>query len=218
MIVCHFMSFFVPARYSNSLPGSISQPLKVGGSLAALGTALSRHIKRKGMPSFRAFGRGRSVKRRRFNRAASRMRGGIKRRNAPSGRGVTFEHDRQFIYRKKRMPRRRKRRWLTFTRKVKAASEGSLGSRTVLFNVSKVFSNSTSQVQGRVNVCLYGWDSTNTGSPWHNDLRYISKLENTNVTNDQSMSDDASFLFQSGVLDITLRNTSTIHLDGPPRS
>jgi hypothetical protein len=144
----------------------------------------------------------------RFSRA--RMRLAQRRKNAiTSGRGVTFEHDRQFMYRYKRMPRRKRRRWLKFKGKVDAVSEKKLGSRTVLFNKSATIENNIAQQQGVENICLYGWDSTTLVSTWHNDLRYISRLENVNTDFDQTVTQDVPILFQSAIVDITMRNVSS---------
>lgn len=136
---------------------------------------------------------------------------GRKRRGITSGRGLTFEHDRQFIYRKKRMPRRKRRRWLRFGRKVRAVSDNSLGTRTVVFNAQKFQSTATAGDQLVWNACLYGWDSTDTQQVWHNDLRYIANLENTGnptAADGTHVGVDTKILFKSAVLDLTLRNVS----------
>lgn len=196
------MSFFVPGSWNSALPGSVSQPSIVGAGISALGTAMASRFSR-----YKSL---RGGKRRRLNPIRRGRRTKARNRAITSGRGLTFQHDRQFIYRRKRMPRGKRRRWTRFKSKVNAVSDKSLGSRTILFNKSHAYSNATSQNQGLVNLCLYGWDSSAANSTWHNDLRYISKLENTNTTNDLSMQQEVPFMFQSAILDITMRNVSFV--------
>lgn len=156
-------------------------------------------------PLLKRYSRGRAAVLRRRNRRG---------RMPTSGRGVTFEHDRQGIYRKKKMPYGKKKRWMSFKRKVYAASEKSLGSRTVLFNATFQHAQSTAQKQGVESFCLYGW-SSNIGPPnrgFNNDLSYIANLENEaanlGALQGNLMSKDAKFMFQSAILDLTIRNTS----------
>lgn len=139
---------------------------------------------------------------------------GFRRRKKPltSGRGVTFEHDRQHIYKKKRMPRRMKRRWRKFRGRVHAVAEKELGSRTVIFNRSYQQTAGATN-QGRIGVSLYGWDTNDTNKTWYGDLTYMARLENIDgneveATNGDLVSQDSNIMFQSGVLDLTMRNTS----------
>lgn len=179
-----------------------TQKAQAGLGLTALGTLASmpfRGNKRK----FRGYKKWMGHKRRKYMTRKSKR--------GTSGRGVTFEHDRQFIYRKKRMPRRRKRRWLSFKKKIQAADDSNLGTRSVLFNKRQAFSNQTDGNQLAKNICLYGWDSNATQATWHNDLAYIAKLENQGnptAADGVSTGKDTKILFKSGVLDVTVRNTS----------
>lgn len=158
---------------------------------------------------------GNSFKRRKIShggrgsaRRGLRMAKGFANKRGTSGRGLTFQHDRQFIYKKKRMPRRMRRRWRGFVRKVHAVDERSLGTRTVLFNVSTTFDNTTAFDQIVGTIALYGNNSTDS---WLNDLRNISGLENlgdqTQLAGD-TVYKSSKYMFQSGVLDITMRNTT----------
>lgn len=132
------------------------------------------------------------------------------RRKSTSGQGVTLQHDARMIYRKKSMPRRRRMRWKRFRNKVNAVAEKDLGSRTVVFNRSLGFNNETSGNQTVGSLTLYGQTSTESH---HNDLNNISGMENSadptaaaGVTVDPS----TKILFQSAVLDITIKNSSGI--------
>lgn len=174
------------------------------------------------MPAFRKrYAYGENYKRRKLNpywsRAMARMKTyvprsippGGRKKNAPSGRGVTSEHPRQFIYAKRRMPRRRARRWTRFTRKVRAVEEAGLGSRTAVFNNAVTLTTTTANKQVIGGVALYPMKST---SAWLNDLNNISGLENVaaNPTTalGQTVEGSTKMFFKSGVLDITIRNTS----------
>lgn len=131
-----------------------------------------------------------------------------------TGRGVTSEHDRQFIYRKKRMSRGRKRRWRGFKRKVNAVAEKNLGSRTVVFNRSIAPTNNNTARHNIFNVALYSNQSTDS---WMNDLNNISQLENAadpTAVGGVTVDDTTKFIFQSGVLDLTMRNTSFLSVGG----
>lgn len=126
------------------------------------------------------------------------------------GRGVTSEHDRQFIYRKKSMPFYKKVRWRRFKRKVNAVAEKELGSRTIVFNKKAlIFSNATISKQIAQGIALYPYKST---LDYLNDLQNISVSENLNADPTAAagitVQESTKFIFQSGVLDLTLRNTS----------
>jgi len=142
--------------------------------------------------------------------ARSRTNTTAGRRNTTSGIGVSVQHDVRRIYRKKTMPRKKKRIWKKFVKKVHAVAEKDMGSRTILFNAQVTNNNNVAGSQGCLTLALYSMQSTNA---WLSDLNGISALENVGnptaaagVTLDQS----TKFLFQSGVLDLTIRNTSFV--------
>jgi hypothetical protein len=124
------------------------------------------------------------------------------------GLGVTTEHDRQLLYRKKSMPRGKKKKWQAFKRKVKAVAEKELGSRTVLFNKSVSGTNNISTKHGIAFVQLYGAKSTQSQN---NDLDQIYQNENIldpTALRGETIDPTTKFIFQSAVLDITVRNVS----------
>lgn len=134
-----------------------------------------------------------------------------RRKRGTSGRGVTFEHDRQRIYRKKRMPKGKRRRWVKFVRKVNAVDERDLGTRTVVNNRSVQVSLTSANTQMVSDFGLYGQSSANS---WMNDLAQIVDLENTADPTSAAginVGDGTKFMFQSGVLDLTARNTTTFN-------
>lgn len=116
------------------------------------------------------------------------------------------------IYRRKRMPRRRRKRWVAFTKKVHAVSEKELGARTVLFNSDLYCNENRAGKQLCLTTALYGI-STNliSNKDWMQDVRKVVELENTldqTVGLGDTIYPSTKFLFQSGVYDITIRNVS----------
>lgn len=142
-------------------------------------------------------------------RNGARMRRTNRRGPSYSGQGITNQHDVTRIYRKRYMPRYKKRRWRKFVRRVHAVAEKDLGSRTYVINSLLQVTSNTLGAQGCATVCLYPNTSTDG---WLNDLNNISLAENleadpttaAGITVERS----TKFLFQSGVLDMTVRNSS----------
>lgn len=141
-------------------------------------------------------GRTQTLYTRKYTRSAAGLLGGT---NA----------DLRRVYRKGRMPLRKKRNWRRFIKRVHAVSEKELGSRTVLFN-DAISQTNTLNSQSSLTLCLYPGKSAAYG--WLNDLGAIASLENVgNPTAAAGVSTYGStkYLFQTGVLDLTLRNDST---------
>lgn len=137
-----------------------------------------------------------------------RSRNMTSRRMPTTGRGVTVQHDRVGIYRKKSMPRRRRKVWKRFTRKVHAIAEKELGSRTYLLNQLLTFNQTSSGKQVIGAVALYPQESTDL---YMNDLNNLSALENQgNPTAAAGITVDPTtkIIFKSAVMDLTIRNTS----------
>lgn len=128
-----------------------------------------------------------------------------------SGIGVTAQHDARLIYRKRPMRGRKKRNWKKFTNKVHAVSEKDLGSQTAIFNVNLTAPNTTSGQQVRTSFALYGMASATT--TWFNDLDQIGASLTTAVDTPGtglSVSPSTKIIFKSAVLDLTIRNGSTV--------
>lgn len=128
-----------------------------------------------------------------------------------TGQGVSLQHDRRLIYMKKRMPRYKRKVWKRFVNKVHAVAEKDFGSRTVVFNTSYAVSNQTPGNHAVGSFYLYGQKSNTS---WANDLNAISALENFEANPSTAagitVEKSTKLLFQSGVLDLTIRNSSTI--------
>lgn len=133
-----------------------------------------------------------------------------RRRPVRSGQGITTEYDRKLIYKRKSMPRRARRRWSRFNKKVNFVAERSLGTNTIVFNKTIVYSNTTSGNHVVGEIALYGMEST---SSHLNDVnRIASDLNITAPTVDDGTTkyDTTRLMFHSAILDVTIRNASTV--------
>lgn len=164
---------------------------------AAYNTYMNRNRMRLGIQSRNRFGGSRT--------------GTMTRNRQSSGQGVTTQHDRRQVYRKRSMPRYKKRRWKKFVNKIHAVAERDYGSRTWLANNSITQTLTLADTQGVLTLALYSQQSSN---PWLNDLNSISALENFqgNPTTAAGITVENStkVLFQSAILDVTIRNISTL--------
>lgn len=155
--------------------------------------------------------RSRSGATRRSRRIRLGLRTRTRQRNATtSGIGVTDNYDRKMIYRRKAMPRFKKRRWKRFVRKIKYIAEKSLGTRTVVFNNAITATVTGNTSQSDTTIALY---SGKSASVHLNDLQSIGRLENTidpTALDGITVDPTTKFMFQSGVLDITMVNNSHI--------
>lgn len=77
-----------------------------------------------------------------------------KRRRVTDGIGVTSQFDKTLIYRKKKMPYRKKKSWVNFSRKVRAVLEKEQGTKTVLYNTSISEQNAVGQ-QAILTIGMY---------------------------------------------------------------
>lgn len=137
------------------------------------------------------------------------------KKNVRSGQGVTFEHDKAFVYRKKRMPKRKKRKWRRMIRTNTALDVKKCGSRTQVFNFQEDDSYIDSSKHGVFHTGLYTGQSILKS--YLGDLQYIGSAENQgNPTELEGPTVYATtkFFFQTGVLDLTLRNDSYV-VPGP---
>lgn len=127
-----------------------------------------------------------------------------------AGGGVTTQHDVQNVYRRKRMPKRKRRHWGRFIKKCGAVALKAAGTRTIVFNKSIIESNSTAGNHGVFALALYSLRSS-TRTYW-DDLDYISKLENVGGNSTSAAGETVQLgtklYFRSAVLDITIRNSS----------
>jgi len=146
---------------------------------------------------------------RRQRRAGGRART-MQRSSTRSSAGVLggTNADMRSIYRRKRMPKYKKRPWVRFVKKVHAVADKDLGTRTVLIN-DKITQSNTSANQSTLTLGLYTLKNDTIG--YLNDLCAIGGLENegnpTAAAGD-TIAQNSKILFQSAVMDITIRNTT----------
>jgi len=135
-----------------------------------------------------------------------------KRNYSTNGAGILggTNADTRQIYRRTSMPRRKRRQWASFIKKVNAVDERELGTRTVLFNDSLQQSNVAVGKQSCLTLALYPFVNTNRG--WLNDMSEIGQLENEgnpSLAAGATIDKNTKVMFHSAVMDVTLRNTST---------
>lgn len=141
-------------------------------------------------------------------RSATFSRTRSRKKHTTSGIGVTEQHDARLIYQKRPMPRYLKRRWKAFRGKVLAVAEKDLGTQQVLFNATYTFTNTTAGNQCLAYALLYSLSSTSSGA---NDLNNISGFiagAADTVSTGLAAGPSSKVLFQSGIMDITIRNGS----------
>lgn len=127
--------------------------------------------------------------------------------------------DQRMIYRRKRMPRKKRRNWVRFVRKVNAVDERELGSQTVVFNdqITQKTGAVTGGTQACLTLALYPFSNSSNG--WLNDMSAIHGLDNVGnptAAAGTSTYESTKYMFHSAVLDVTIRNVSTIATGGDP--
>lgn len=121
-----------------------------------------------------------------------------------SGQGVTSQYDRKVVYRRKRMPRLKRVRWVRFVKKVRSALLKEVGTKTVLRNSQQTYTDLTNN-QGILTVTLYGKDGADSsGAVGNQDLKDIFGNDS-----DLALATDRA-KFASAILDITITNNSTV--------
>lgn len=154
----------------------------------------------------------------RFGRVATRTR--LRQRRMTTGRGITRQSDRRLIYRRKRMPYGKRRRWVRFLKKVQAVSTAQQGTRTIIRkpitlyekiqNISPVGGVTPIRQQTVATFSLYGLETT--AGELHNDLQRIAQLENTGAptnTEGGTVFLSTKLQFRSAIFDLTVTNWST---------
>lgn len=182
----------------------IAQLYTGAGLASTAAAALYRTMRTRSGKRYRRGGPVRRNVRPRYNYLRT-----VRRRTTVEGRGVTNQHDRQLIYRKKKLPYGKKKSWRRFKNKVLAVSEKGLGAQTVVFNGAVTLSNATSTNHGIGSVSLYGQTSL---VAQHDDLNNMAGYVNDagDYTNALGVivKPNTKYFFQSAVLDITMRNIS----------
>lgn len=139
-----------------------------------------------------------------YKRARSYTKNITKKRSAPSA-GITQQHDSRMVYRRKRMPYKKKKSWIRFSKKVKAVITKAVSTRTILHN------NQVTTSAGQVGVpqsyqfhLLYGKKGDTANSALDSGVDDIWRsLTGTGTT----VSNALKYHFTSAILDITCHNT-----------
>lgn len=139
----------------------------------------------------------------------SRVTGG---RRSSSGNGVTAQHDIRMVYRKRRMPRRRRRRWVRQIKTSRAITLKNYGSRTRLFNFSETILGQSNTAQAFTALALYGQNGLDTTS---NPAAHNYGMAHLGQIFADEGEQGSKLMFASGVMDCTFVNTGTsgIELD-----
>lgn len=123
---------------------------------------------------------------------------------------VTAQYDTTMQYRKKRMPRWKKRSWIKFSRKVNAVMQKGFGTKTAVFNGTCFRQQGAGNAeQGVLGCFLYGktgiWNQG--GGVAEVGLRDLFEIVK------ERGDDNRKLLFTSAVLDLTAKNVGTANLE-----
>ncbi len=125
------------------------------------------------------------------------------------GIGTTNQYDRANVYRKKRMPYRKRKRWASFVKKVRSAENTTLGTRTRVFNnqIELVQGSGSGVVKSQLfrSLALYSCEGKYT---WDKDLNQL-------LSDDANISKSGRIQMISGIFDMTLVNTSVDSANQP---
>jgi len=118
---------------------------------------------------------------------------------------TTKQRDERLQYRYRRMPRYKRRRWVSFTRKVRAATSRGT-TRTVVFN-DTISASATAAEQDWCTASLYGLRGTHTSGQniGDSDLQAIATNEPavTSEVSGTAYTYDGKIQFKSAVMDVT---------------
>lgn len=128
--------------------------------------------------------------------------------------GITAQYDKVTQYSRKSMPKRKKRQWKKFVKKVTAVVDKSLGTRTVVFNTNEA-AQSIAGLQAWACAALYGIHGTNDGNGrvgFRDVFRLCNKDDDIMTTNSAGIN-PSKITFGSAVIDVTMRNGGTTAIE-----
>lgn len=144
-----------------------------------------------------------------YKKARSYTKTYQKKRQAPSA-GITQQHDSRMVYRRKKMPYRKKRQWVKFSRKVNAVITKNIGANVNIFNSSiSSISGTTAFPQGYQFHVLYGKRGSVGSSITDSGVDDIFQTARRGLV----VNDAAKYQFTSAVLDYTGTNISTVTME-----
>lgn len=118
-----------------------------------------------------------------------------------SGSGVTTQYDAKTVYRRKSMPKGKKKRWRKFVKKVHAAQDSSVATRSVILNNALQIGGTGNTTQAVGVISLYGWRGVTS-------VDAVGSRDIQNITTRDAQMDEVSekYKFTTGILDITGNN------------
>lgn len=151
----------------------------------------------------------------------SKLRGKYTRGVTDAG-GITTQHDSRRQYRRKRAPRRIRRRAAKRYRRFVSNSMKLVGTRQYLKNTAGSIDNGTLGQQTWDSIVLYGYGPNGGAagiSRGYNDVNDIVANDTllNNTLNDPSLrlsGGSSRLFFDTGILDITFQNNSTVTIGG----
>lgn len=121
--------------------------------------------------------------------------------------GITSQFDKKQQYRKKRMPKRKRRKWVRFVKKVKAVADSQIRMKSFVLNSQAVATMTGAQPQNWCAVHLYGANGTNDGLVGEpSEAGTIDLRRLINVDPELFNAKSAQINMKSAVLDITMTN------------
>jgi len=119
---------------------------------------------------------------------------------------LTTQYDRSNVYRKRRMPYRKKKNWVRFLKKIRAADKNNLGSLVKIINeFSSHFTPYYLTEQSVCAISLYGGSGTNAAETTGNrDMRDLIAEMVAGAGNTYNITNGAKFNFYSAVMDLTM--------------
>lgn len=120
-----------------------------------------------------------------------------------TGNGVTSQYDTRWVYKKKSMPKYKRRRWIRFCKKVNASLFKDIGTKTIVRN-GQLTQAWTDDGQRMFTATIYGADGGGNVllQQGNDDLKTIFNTDT--ALNDST----AKAIFGSAVLDLTIQNAS----------
>jgi len=123
---------------------------------------------------------------------------------SPTQNTVTSQYDTKQQYRRKRMPRRKRKQWKSFSRKVNSVITKSLGTKTRLFNsTTEINIDAADTGQNYCSAFLY------SKSGFATTIKQAGIKDIYECIKGISADDNFTVRFETGILDLTCRNTSS---------
>lgn len=135
------------------------------------------------------------------------MTGTMTKRRTTGDSGTTTQFDKKRQYTKKRMPKRQRRKWVRFVKKVKAVADSQIRMKNLVLNSQAVASMSGTQPQNWCAVHLYAANGSNDGTVGEpSEAGTLDLRRLINADPELSNAKSAQIHMKSAVIDITMTN------------